>query len=229
MKTKEKNTNKFRFMSYFAKEKIRITCYLILFLITSLSDIFFSIYTAQILVAVTEAAYLKAIKMQMVVFAVHLGVYLVQSFRGRLYDKISLSITNSMSVDIAEQAFKISDSAYSEHGTGAFTQRIVRDPERIFSAIYNLVTLFTLIMTSAVMVTYISVISWRVGIIAISGMIILTTVEIIRHKVTKKKRKAEMEKSEQVSSLLNEVIRSEKDIKSLNLEKKLKEWKLRRL
>ena len=223
MKTKEKTSKKFNFWPYFGKHKGAISMYILLYVIQLGMQLFASIYIAEILVKITEGVYFLAIKM----FALYtvLGVLdrVLNFIRHYVYNKTSLKVINAMAVDVAVQAFNISDAAYSTHGTASFTRRIANDPDVIFSNLTFIVDSISEITSSLFMIIYISVINVYVGIIALAGIVILSVLEFVRHRVVKQRRKVLYKKGEEVSSLLTEVVKSEKDIKSLNLEQKLKE------
>ena len=123
MKTKENDKQKFNFWPYFGRYKLAITAYLILYAIEIVINILFSIYVAEILVKITEGLYQEALKM-FVLFTIaqvvsRLNIYI----RSHIYSRVQLKVVNSISIDVAVQAFNISDKSYSDHGTANFTKR----------------------------------------------------------------------------------------------------------
>ena len=127
-----------------------------------------------------------------------------------------------MSVDVAEQAFKISSESYSQHNTASFMQRISSDPRTIFDNIALIISQCTEIVTNAVMLVYICTINIWIGLVSVVGIIIASTIEKWRRRKRKTNRRNLKISNEKVDSLLNEIVRSERDVKSLNLEDTLK-------
>ena len=87
-----------------------------------------------------------------------------------------------MRIDIAEQAFKVADKAYSDHKTSNFTQRISSDPQTIFDRVVAFVDYLQRIITSSIMIGYIMIISWNIVVIAIGVIISIFIFEKIRRK-----------------------------------------------
>ena len=222
MRSKEKSINKFNFWPYFSKHKGIICFYLIMLLIDVGIQTFYSIYAAGILVAVAEGAHYVAINKFIVMLIVILFSNVLGLIRNTTYYYTSQKIVNEMRVDIAYQSFKISDKAYTNHNTSNFTQRIASDPVRIFDSIHNIVMNIQGIVTALIMIVYITIISPIVGIVAFLTVGSIIFVDNIRKKKNKKNRKELHKRDEKTGSLLNEIVRSQKDIKSLNLETELK-------
>lgn len=219
---KDKTNKKFNYWKYFKQHKIGISLYLIILLIDVAIQTFYSIYGALILVDIANGAYLDAANKFVVMLIVIVISLSLQYIRNVVYYKVSNTIINAMRVDIAFQSFKISDRAYSNHQTANFTQRIASDPSTIFNNINGLILVIQRIITASIMVVYISILNYIVGIIALVTIISLISIERIRKNLRKKNGKELHKREEKATSLLNEIVRSEKDIKSLNLEQKLK-------
>ncbi len=223
MKEKNQAKARFNFWPYFKKHKGIIAVFLILLFIDIGIQTFYGIYGALILTDISSGLYLVAINKFIIMLIVIVCSVLMSHVRNCIYFKVSNKITNAMRVDIAKQAFKIADKSYSDHKTSNFTQRISSDPATIFDTVYKYIMYLQSIITSIIMIVYISSISPIVGVLAVVSILIVMTIERIRKKIFKKNKKELLKRNEQASSLLNEIVRSEKDIKSLNLEQKLSE------
>lgn len=221
MNTKDK---KFRFGVYFKNHALAISIYLFSFVIGIGLDVFATIYTANLVVDITSGFYMLAIRKFVILLV---GVAVLQNLnslmRSIVYTKTSTKIIRAMSIDIAEQAFRISDKSYSEHNTANFTQRINQDPRTILHHISCYIAYISQIVTHIVILGYIFYINIYVGLIAIGGMGITMIIEYFRKRKYFRNRRELFKRAEKTSSLLNEIVRSEKDIKSLNLESNLKE------
>lgn len=222
MKNKKETCKKFNFWPYFAKHKLAIGCYLFILLIDVAIQTFYAIFGATILVAVAEGNFYLAIDKFLVMLVVILFSLMLQYIRHIIYFKTSNKVVNAMRVDIAIHSFNISDRAYADHKTSNFTQRIASDPQTIFDSLHNIIRHIQRIITTLIMVIYIVVVSPVLGSIGLVTVASLIVLEKYRKKVNKKNRKELHTRREKTGALLNEIVRSQKDIKSLNLEKELK-------
>lgn len=221
MKSKE-TQKKFNFWPYFAKHKLAIGFYLFILLLDVGIQTFFSIYGATILVAIAEGDFYLAINKFLIMLAVLVFSISMQFVRHILYFKTSNNVTNAMRVDIAIHSFNISDRAYADHQTSNFTQRIAQDPKTIFDSLHGLIKHIQRIITTLIMVIYIIAVSPVLGSIGILTVASLIVIEKFRKNINKKNKKELHRRTEKTFALLNEIVRSQKDIKSLNLEKELK-------
>ena len=217
-----KEKNRFNFWPYFKKHKFAISVWGVMMIVDIAIQTFYGIFAGYILANISAGLVSLAIKQLVIMLAVMLFSNILGTIRSLLYFRVYNSVVNSMRVDIAEQAFKVADKAYTDHKTSNFTQRISRDPGAIFDNIYSFISYLQQIITAVIMVGYIVIISPIVGIFAIGSILIIFVIEKIRRKIHKKNRKELLKRNENTSGLLNEIVRSQKDIKSLNLESKLK-------
>ena len=221
-KTKEK-TNKFNFWPYFARHKGIISVWVILMVLDIGIQTFFGIYAGYILADISSSLYVLAIKKLVIMTSVIVFSNLLGHIRSNIYFRVSNKIINAMRIDIAEQAFKISDKAYADHKTSNFIQRIANDPQTVFDKVYAFIDYLQRIITSIIMIGYIMIISWVVGVVAVGVIIAIFFFEKIRRKIFRRNRKELLKRNENTRGFLNEIVRSQKDIKSLNLEQKLRE------
>lgn len=222
VKTEEKQ-KKFNFWPYFAKHKVPIIFWLILMAIEIGTQTFYGIFGAYILANISAQLYLLAIKQLIIWFICIIITNILGSIRGLLYVKTYNKVVNEMKIDIAVQAFNLADKAFSNHNTANITQRISSDPQKIFNNIYGFVSLLQQIITTIIMVLYVAIISPLIAIISIVAVGIIYLIEMFRKKKQMSNKKTSFKFQEKTASLLNEIVRSQRDIKSLNLEQKLKE------
>ena len=219
---KTKDLNKFNFGKYFAAHKIGLFFYVFIYLITGTIDIVSTIYFAKMIELLTQALYVDVIKIILFLTFCMVTQRVLWFVNGLNYCNLYAKITSRMSVDVAEQAFKISSGSYSQHNTASFMQRISSDPRTIFDNIAMIINQCTEIITNAVMLVYICTINIWIGLISAVGIVVASVIEKWRRAKRKKNRRELKVSSEKVDSLLNEIVRSERDVKSLNLEQTLK-------
>lgn len=218
-----KNQNKFSIKPYLKQHKWGVALYLLLTIINLCVNIPFAIIPAHMIVAITEANYVLALK-YVAILGILYGCRIVITYVWpTLFAKLSTEISMAMSLDVAEQAFKISSSAYANHQTSNFLQRIRTDPDTILNRITLIVeTIGDMIYIGVVIIYMLTLNAWT-SLILVVYFGIMMTITYYRKKTRIANQRKVHKVNEKVSSLLNEVIRSERDIKSLNLETKLKD------
>lgn len=220
-----KTTNeqkKFSIKPYLKKHKWGIFAYLLLVIVEIGVNIPFAILPANMIVAITEAKYELALKYVAILGSLYIITTIYVYLSPKLFARLSTSITIAMSLDIAEQSFKISSSAYSNHQTGNFLQRIRSDPDQIFNCITSIVDSIGSLISNVVVIAYILTLNVWISIAIIVYLILITIITYFRKKARIKNQKKNRKSNEKITSLLNEIVRSERDIKSLNLEDELK-------
>lgn len=218
----KQEVKKFKFGKYFTSHKLGLFFYVFIYLITGSIDIVTTISFARMIETLTQFMYIDTIKIIVFVAVCLITQRILWFVNGLNYCNLYAKITSKMSVDVAEQAFKISSQSYSQHNTASFMQRISTDPRTIFDNIALIISQCTEIVTNAVMLVYICTINIWIGLISLVGVFIASIIEKYRRKKRKKNRRELKVSGEKVDSLLNEIVRSERDVKSLNLEETLK-------
>lgn len=219
MKVKE---NRFNIGKYFKRHAFGIFVVVFCYLLSSATTVINTLVAAEFLTHITTANYPLAFRFLLYSAGIALANELLYLIIGYLATYLQVHITNAMSVDIAEQVFKISSKSYSDHNTSNFTRRISYDPSNLFVNIRMILDNMSDIISSAVITIYICTVNIWVGLLMIGGLAVGTIVEKFRKRVYVKNKKITHKSNEKVNSLLNEVVRSERDIKSLNLEQPLK-------
>ena len=222
MDNKKETCNKFNFWPYFAKHKLAIGFYIFIMLIQTALDLIFSIFIAGIIETVANGFYYLAIQKFLILLSIQVFANILSYTQDMISFRFSNKIVNSMRVDIACQAFKITDRSYTDHSTSNFTQRIASDPKTIYDKLDMFLWNIQSILSIMLIIIYIFIISPFVGGIGVIGIALVIVLERIRKSKFKKNMKLSHAKNEQANALLNEIIRSQKDIKSLNLENKLR-------
>ncbi len=218
---------------YLKKYKLWIGLYILLTILAGVCDIFFTILLARLIVLITpqivsatvtippdfqKALIVGAIAISISVF--QRGCWFASSW---IYFKYSNKIMSELNLDLAKQAFKLNSKTYNDHDTGTFVQRIVDDPARIIDSLSSIIDVLIDMITSAVMLIYITTLNHWVSLLLVVIVIIGFVLEYYRVKVRRKNRFIVRRKNDKIYSLTTEIVRSEKDIKSLGLEQKLSE------
>lgn len=218
---KKDESEKFKISKYFKQHKLGIALYIFIELAAGVCGIITTLLFAQVIVNVTEKLFLKSIYLLLLLLAATFIKRLCWFSSSVLYQKISISIMNSLNYDLSIQSFKLNSKTYSDHNTGTFVQRIVHEPEHIVSNLANLVEVITQLITSTIIIIYITTLNIYVGLIIISVILICMGIEFRRLIVRTRNHRDLRIKSDKVNSISTEIVKSERDIKSLGLEEKL--------
>ncbi len=220
-KNKQEKKQKIGMGKYLARYKWPIFGYIFLTLIGCAGSIFFTILLANMIDQVTVPDFTKAIYLLLTVIGINIVQRICWYFINLIYYKYSNKIMSALSADLAKQAFKLNSKTYNDHDTGTMVQRIVEDPAQTVDSLATIVDTLMELVTSIIMLVYIATLNiWvslgLIGLAAVSGVI-----EFFRVKIRRKNRWTVRRKNDRVHSLTTEIVRSEKDIKSLGLEEKL--------
>ncbi len=208
---------------YLGKYKFGISMYILIYLVSGACTILQTIFFARAIEYITLSLYREAIYTLLfiagIVFLKRLNWYLTNI----IYQKYANKIMADLNLDLAKQAFKLNSTTYANHESGEFVRRIVNDPEVVVINLSNLVDIITDIVTSLVMIVYISTLNIFVGLGVVLVIAVSMIIETFRRKINRKNKFIMRRKSDKIYSLTNEIVRSEKDVKSLGLEDKLSE------
>ena len=213
---------------YMKGHKLYIFGYIAITILTIVFNVLTTVLFADGIADITEAVagqrelYRSAIIKFIIVAIILLLCRVCYGLQNTIYHKFSTKVVSKMNNDLAYQAFKFSASTYANNSTGTFVQRIVNDPNRLIGKLVMVVDYISNMIYFLVIGIYIYVLSWVVGLILTAGMIIAFIIERIRLKIRKKNVKISNKKFDKINSLTTEIVKSERDIKSLGLEEKLK-------
>ena len=206
---------------YFGQHKLAIFCYILLYILAGACSIFEIIEIANAIELVTLSNFTGAITTFFIVVGLIFFKRICWYLTGLLYDNYSVKIMAELNSDLARQTFKLNSKTYSNHDTGTLVQRIVSDPERVVEKFADMVDIITDIVTATIMIIYITTLNIYVALILFGLLAVGFTLEIFRVKHKRRNSKKVRELNDKINSLTTEIIRSEKDIKSLGLENEL--------
>lgn len=170
---------------------------------------------------ITFEEYDNAIKYFSIAILCLLTKILLNLFHSLIYNKYFALIVRDISLDCVKQAFKLNSLTYQDHKTGEFTQRIVGDPNSIIGNLDSFVQYISVIISALVVITYVFFLNWIIALIVVVVTIVAIVIDIIRVKLRNKNKNKALKLKDQVYSIVDEVVKSERDIKTSGLEKKL--------
>lgn len=222
MKNKKQKNKKFSFMMYIWRHRYAFLFYVLGLTGFYIGNILTTIYAANALASVTNADYNQMLW--------QLGYALIASLVGRIaslicdyaYARMSREISTEMRRDLTERIFMISSKSFGENSAGMFVNRIAYSPDEAIGKISDLVDTLGAIVSSFVTVIYIMFLNFYVGLLIFGVIILLVVLEYFKVRAYSRNKTRRKKAHDDIVSLSNEVVRSEKDIKSLNLEEKLR-------
>ena len=206
---------------YFQKYKFGVTMYVLSNLVAGLCSIFITIYTARAIEIITNLDFAGAINCLLITLGITVFRRLSWWLSGVMYDKYSVKIMADLNTDLAKQSFKLNSQTFASHDSGVFVQRIVSDPEKVVNSLADIVNTIANIVTSLVMIIYIATLNLYVALIIIALVVVSLALEFWRLKCRRKNKSKVREESDKITTLTTEIVRSERDIKSLGLEEEL--------
>lgn len=223
MKKNKEKAKKISLSMYLAKYKFGISMYILVYLIAGAGTVLQTILFAKAIEQITLFLFTDA----MITLGIIAGIVIVKRLcwylSGLIYQKYANKIMADLNLDLAKQAFKLNSKTYADHETGKFVQRIVTDPETVVNNLADLVDLVTDCVTSLVMIIYIATLNIYIALAIVVIVAFCMIIEKIRRKRNRKNKFNMRRKNDKIYSLTTEIVRSEKDVKSLGLEEKLSE------
>ena len=219
----KKDKNLVGVSNYLKNYKFGIFLYIFVYVVAAVLSIFMTLLAATAIEKVTIAEYSKAINTFLILIGCSVLRRICWYSSGLIYQKYATSIMADLNLDLAKQAFKLNSQTYSNHETGTFVQRIVSDPERLVNNMADIVDMITEILSSLVIITYISTLNIYIGLVVFALIFACMALEMKRVKVFRANRRKTRKASDKINSLTTEIVRSEKDIKAIGLEEKLSE------
>ena len=206
---------------YLKKFKGPIFAYILVSIIYTIIGVFNTILAAEGIVKITEHLYVQAVYTFVLLIVLSLIERLMWWLTHFIYNKYANKMMASLNIDLAKQAFKLTSSTYESHDTGTFVQRIVNDPQQVVDNLATIIDEIAEVLSVLIIALYITFLNVWVGIALTVVSLIAIFLEYKRMKARKKNRQILKREEDKITSLTTEIVRSEKDIKSLGLENRL--------
>lgn len=219
---KKKQKNEYCLKRYLMQQKWPILGFVITEVLGNIASILATLVVAECLTLFTLSEFEEGLKYFLVFFGLRVFRRICYYFGSVFVNVSTTRLSFSVRKDLTDRLFKLQSKTFASASSGLFVTRIVDDSEAAFGKISDIIECLAFIFTSFVTLVYISVLNIWVGLIFLVSAIGLSIFEMYRKKVVKKLGKEKKKTYEDVVSLTTEVVRSEKDIKALNLENRLK-------
>ncbi len=218
-----KKLREFKLLWEFVKEdKWKLIFATILIFICELSSIFTGYLNG---VAVEEITKLHIEKSLL-----FLGIYLVLRLTAdgaiaisanSLLQKIESKVTRKLGFFTYKKAIDLPAYAYEKTSSGEIINRITNDADTLSFAFGQLLEVFTSLVGSAILIVYIFMNSWIVGIEIVIFIFILFLIIKKYNPIMKQIHKERKDEQDKFTSLVNESIRGVREIKTLGIKNSL--------
>lgn len=206
---------------YLSKYKFAIFCYVLCVISAGACTFLYTISISYSIECITTTRYKTAVYCLIAVMSFAVLERIITFFSNYFYHKYSNKIMEELNLDLAKQAFKLNSETYNNHNTGEFVQRIVTDPEKIVNSLASIIDYLADVIVAAVMVIYLMTLNVWIALVLLVAIVIGSIIEINRTKVFGKNSYKQRKTLDEINSLTTEIVRSEKDVKSLGLESRL--------
>ena len=218
-----KSDRNFKLTKYLKKYSGWISFYIFVFVLVTVVDVFIPILTANAVEDITFNEYRSAIYNLLFVIGLSIASYFLSGLLNFLYNRYGMRMIGDISLDCVAQSFKISSQSYSNHSSGQFMDRIVNDPDRIVNELSSMVNMISNIVTTLIIIIYVFILNYIIGLCVVALLIVSLIITSVRLKKFNKNMQSSDKARENLVSIVNETIKSEKDIKTTGLEQKLKD------
>lgn len=208
---------KYSIFKYFKERKFTLLFYVLFTSLYYVVEIISTFKLAQFIEQISAQQYDIAIHTFLItaicIVASRISIWISSGFFYTFGNHLSASIKH----DLIGRCIDFSSASFNKISSGKLNTRMSSDPESIVWAMDNLIEDFALIISGAVTVIFIISYNFYIGLIILGTMLGLIGLETAKQKQWSKNTKALNKSCEHLSTYSNEIIRSEKDIKSLNM------------
>ena len=213
--------NKFNFFSYLKKSKYLIILYLFINICSYALLFVASLLSAKALEAVANTQ----MQQMMYIFIWYIALYCCVSLLNLpinyLYETIAKRVYINIKNDLTQRLFKISVQSYGESGASTLVSRVLSDSHRMFNSIKAISSCILSVVSNFVVIIYIMTLNVYLGLCIFGLFLILFTFDFFRNRWKKKKDKEIQMVNDDTYSYTNEIVRSQLDIKALDMEDSL--------
>lgn len=204
------------------EEKIKLIIASSLILFAGISEI----ATGYLNGAAVESITNLALKNAVIYLVIYLGIELlshaiIENYAGAMLEKIESKLTRKLGYYTYKKALQMPSYAYEEKTSGEIINRITTDADSLSFAFGHLLNAISSLIGSIVVIIYIFMNSWIVGLEIVIFVFLLFLIIKKYNPILKKAHKERKEKQDLFTSLVTESIRGIREIKTLGIKDNL--------
>ena len=218
-----KNIKEFRpLLRLIKEEKGKLIIASILLFISGMSEIFTGYLNGAAVEAITNMKLKQAIIFLCIYFfiSIVLGVFVTQIANSIMY-KLESLLTRRIGFNTYKKALDLPSVAYEEKSSGEIINRITSDSETLSFSFERLLNMVTSILGSIIIIVYIFINSWIVGLEIVLFLAMLILILKKFNPILKDIHKERKNRQDSFTSLVTESIRGIREIKTLGIKKNL--------
>lgn len=212
---------------YIKKQKKILILTIFLSLIYCVVCVFIPFISAKMLINITSNQFDELLISAAILFSVHIVEIIVLYFNGKLRQIISREVLVDIQSDLAKETLKLEIQTIDRNGTGMLLERINSDCNKMVSIFFDISELLSKpVILIGIFISIFIINKYMFLYMILNSIVIFAINKNLmnkRYTVDRKRRKF----SEKKTSLISELIRGVRDIKTLNIsdsfEKKLNE------
>lgn len=204
------------------KDKKRLIIASILIFLSGIAEIFTGYLNGAAVEAITNLQLKKAIIFLMIYFIIELtlGGSLLHIAKSMLY-KVESSLTRKLGFFSYKKALDLPAVAFEKKSSGEIINRITNDADSLSFAFGKLLNMFSSLVASLIIIVYVFLNSWIVGLEIIIVVLILFSIIRKYNPKLKEVHKERKEEQDKFTSLVTESIRGIREIKTLGIKSNL--------
>lgn len=213
----------FKFVNKYLKEdKTKIILVISAILITSVIGLTYGYLVGQIVEKITQYDLKKALIYSFVYLFIELVVDLQLKKRSRLgLQKIKLNLTKKLSQEVFRKTLKLPSKAFEEKTSGEIINRVSSDTETVTDMIDGILNLSIDILGCLIILIYVFINSWIVGLEIIIFVVFLTIITMKFSPKIRKLNKDIRKINDDCIADINQCVIGIREIKSLGISSKV--------
>lgn len=203
-------------------DKRRLIIASILIFLSGIAEIFTGYLNGAAVEAITNLQLKKAIIFLVIYFVIELTLdgSLLHIAKSMLY-KVESSLTRKLGFFSYKKALDLPAVAFEQKSSGEIINRITNDADSLSFAFGKLLNMFSSLVASLIIIVYVFLNSWIVGLEIIIVVLILFSIIRKYNPKLKEVHKERKEEQDKFTSLVTESIRGIREIKTLGIKSNL--------
>ena len=204
------------------EEKVKLIIASTLILLTGLAEIATGYLNGSAVEAITNLALKQAVIYLLIYLLLELLVdTFISNIASAMLEKIESKLTRKLGYFTYKKALELPAYAYEQKTSGEITNRITTDADSLSFAFGHLLNVISSLIASVVVIFYIFINSWIVGVEILIFVGILFLIIKKYNLLLQKAHKERKEQQDQFTSLVTESIRGIREIKTLGIKNHL--------
>ena len=218
-----KNLKEFKpLLRLIKEEKVKLIISSILIFLCEFSEIFNGYINGAAVEAITKMKLKEALVLLSIYLILRVGFdSIISTYANGCLQKIESKITRKLGFESYKKALDLPSYAYEITSSGEIINRITQDADTLSFAFSHLLSIVSAFIGSFVILIYVFINSWIIGIEIVLFMILLYFVVKKYNPMLKDIHKKRKKGQDEFSTLVNESIRGIREIKTLGIKNNL--------